>query len=596
MALILKDRVKETATSPGTGSVTLLGASVGFQSFSVVGNGNTCYYTISDQGGPNWEVGIGTYSTTGPTLARTTVLASSNAGSLTNFNAGTQDVFVTYPSEKGVWLDASGNAIGLGTPAAFVGTNITGTASGLSIGGNAATATTAGTVTTNANLTGMVTSVGNAATVVTNANLTGGVTSVGNAATVVTNANLTGAVTSVGNATTMNSGIDSLTDVIIATPVVDQILKYNGSDWVNGAANSISGGSGIEFFNATPIITATGTNNALQILSLSQQPVTTAEQTTTTTSINGTVAASAWLSPALGRTTIDAGIWDYTVFASASGGTTTITRQMYTALPFVTGTVTTTGTGTSRTATASAGTPFATSAIVASATNTLASYLQTPQGLYQITARTSDTVATITTLSTYANESAVAGSVWKLLFALPTSPALTTTIAQYDNTTTQPAFTVTALTKLGGITFVVSTNAGRTVVTTYNGTSRNTHISSPLAVLHNQLGGLQGGTATENYHLTDAEYTGSGTGVFVRASTPTLITPVIGVATGTSLSVSTTVTGAELLASNGLIINNMTIGTTYSIPSGYSASSVGPVVISGGVTVTVPAGSRWVVL
>ena len=147
MALILKDRVKESATSPGTGSVTLLGASVGFQSFSVIGNGNTCYYTISDQGGPNWEVGIGTYSTTGPTLARTTVLASSNAGSLTNFNAGTQDVFVTYPSERGVWLDASGNAIGLGTPAAFVGTNITGTASGLSIGGNAATATTASAAT-----------------------------------------------------------------------------------------------------------------------------------------------------------------------------------------------------------------------------------------------------------------------------------------------------------------------------------------------------------------------------------------------------------------------------------------------------------------
>ena len=400
--------------------------------------------------------------------------------------------------------DMDNMVIGATTPKAITGTTITATT--FSGAGTSLTGTASGLT---------------AGNVTTNANLTGGVTSVGNAATVVTNANLTGAVTSVGNATTMNSALDSLTDVTIATPVVDQILKYNGSDWVNGSPNSISGGTGIEFFNATPIITATGTNNALQIASLSQSPITTTEQTTTTTSINGTVASSAWLSPALGRTVIDAGIWDYTVFASASGGTTTITRQMYTALPFVTGTVTTTGTGTSRTATASAGTPFATSAIVASATNTLASYLQTPQGLYQITARTSDTVVTITTLSTYANESAVAGSVWKLLFALPTSPALTTTIAQYDNTTTQPAFTVTALTKLGGITFVVSTNAGRTVVTTYNGTSRNTHISSPLAVLHNQLGGLQGGTATENYHLTDAEYTGTGTGVFVRAASPT---------------------------------------------------------------------------
>ena len=114
MALVLADRVKETATSPGTGAVTLLGASLGFQSFAVIGNGNTTYYTISDQGGPNWEVGIGTYSTTGPTLTRTVVLASSNSGSLTDFNAGTQDVFVTYPSEKATYLNASNNVSALG--------------------------------------------------------------------------------------------------------------------------------------------------------------------------------------------------------------------------------------------------------------------------------------------------------------------------------------------------------------------------------------------------------------------------------------------------------------------------------------------------
>jgi hypothetical protein len=83
----------------------------------------------------------------------------------------------------------------LGTPSALIGTNITGTAASF----------TAGTVTTNANLTGGVTSVGNAATVITNANLTGGVTSVGNAATVITNANLTGVITSVGNATSIAS-------------------------------------------------------------------------------------------------------------------------------------------------------------------------------------------------------------------------------------------------------------------------------------------------------------------------------------------------------------------------------------------------------
>jgi hypothetical protein len=107
--LVLLDRALETTTTTGTGSVTLLGASLGYQSLAGVGNGNTTYYTIADLGGANWETGIGTYSTTGPTLARTTVLASSNAGALVNFTAGTKNVFITYPAEKSVNLDGSGN-------------------------------------------------------------------------------------------------------------------------------------------------------------------------------------------------------------------------------------------------------------------------------------------------------------------------------------------------------------------------------------------------------------------------------------------------------------------------------------------------------
>lgn len=98
MALVLADRVKETTTTTGTGTVTLAGAVTGYQSFSVIGNGNTTYYTIADQSGSNWEVGVGTYTSAGTTLARTTVLASSNAGSAVNFGAGTKDVFVTYPA------------------------------------------------------------------------------------------------------------------------------------------------------------------------------------------------------------------------------------------------------------------------------------------------------------------------------------------------------------------------------------------------------------------------------------------------------------------------------------------------------------------
>ena len=114
MALALYDRVRETSTVLGTSDATLLGAVTGFQSFAVVGNANTCYYTIADSAG-NWEVGLGTYSTVGPTLARTTVYASSNAGSKVAFPAGTKDVFLTYPAEKAVQLDASGNVSALGT-------------------------------------------------------------------------------------------------------------------------------------------------------------------------------------------------------------------------------------------------------------------------------------------------------------------------------------------------------------------------------------------------------------------------------------------------------------------------------------------------
>ena len=113
MALVLADRVRDTTTTTGTGTVTLSGtAPTGYQNFSVIGNGNTCYYTIN--AGSQWEVGIGTYSSTGPTLARTTILASSNSGSAVDFAAGTKDVFVTYPAGKSVNYDASNN-VGVGT-------------------------------------------------------------------------------------------------------------------------------------------------------------------------------------------------------------------------------------------------------------------------------------------------------------------------------------------------------------------------------------------------------------------------------------------------------------------------------------------------
>jgi hypothetical protein len=102
MPLVLKDRVQETTTTTGTGTVTLAGSVTGFQSFSVIGNGNTTYYSITD--GTDWEVGIGTYTASGTTLSRDVILESSNSGSAVNFSAGSKNVFVTYPAEQATTL------------------------------------------------------------------------------------------------------------------------------------------------------------------------------------------------------------------------------------------------------------------------------------------------------------------------------------------------------------------------------------------------------------------------------------------------------------------------------------------------------------
>jgi hypothetical protein len=110
MALVLKDRVKETTTTTGTGTVTLAGAVTGFQAFSVIGDGNTTFYTIAEQSGNDFEVGIGTYTLSGTTLSRDVVLSSSNSGSLVNFSAGSKDAFVTYPAGRA--LTGGGGGIG----------------------------------------------------------------------------------------------------------------------------------------------------------------------------------------------------------------------------------------------------------------------------------------------------------------------------------------------------------------------------------------------------------------------------------------------------------------------------------------------------
>ena len=141
MALVLEDRIKETTTTTGQGTITLAGAANGFRSFSVVGNGNTTYYTIAGQGTNEWEVGIGTYTSSGTTLSRDTVLASSAGGTTkTTFSAGTKDVFVTYPADRSVYVE-NGGVVNNSSAAIFIAsstlstnTTIPASSGGVSIG------------------------------------------------------------------------------------------------------------------------------------------------------------------------------------------------------------------------------------------------------------------------------------------------------------------------------------------------------------------------------------------------------------------------------------------------------------------------------
>ena len=102
MALIVNDRVKETSTTTGTGTINLAGAETGYESFvSGIGTTNTTYYAIELNSANEFEVGIGTVTDASPdTLSRDTVISSSNSDAKVDFSAGTKNVFCTLPAKR----------------------------------------------------------------------------------------------------------------------------------------------------------------------------------------------------------------------------------------------------------------------------------------------------------------------------------------------------------------------------------------------------------------------------------------------------------------------------------------------------------------
>ena len=315
--------------------------------------------------------------------------------------------------------------------------------------------------------------------------------------------------------------LDDLADVNASTPTLDDVLKWNGLDWVNGVVGSSSASAGINFYYATPIINAVtppagisedGTSgNGIQVATLSRLPVTSgATLIVAGLSASDNRAFAAWEQDfALNRTTIDAGLWEFydSLYVSNNLNDTYLMHGMYQIVPMTGGTITTTsGTTNSYTATTT-GNQFAGTYFNASATNTEASYLQTPTGVYQISSFIDDNNVVIAVPNSYpsSGETAVSGSTWNNLFT-----GITETIEQettpilYQTKVVANSFTISKTDKLGHMLFVSSSNA-YSLTLSYNGPSDASFFISPLVTLHNELAGLQGGSGDERYHNTCAE-------------------------------------------------------------------------------------------
>jgi hypothetical protein len=613
MALVVYDRVQETTTTSGTGSVTLLGAVSGFQSFAVVGNSNTTYYTITD--GAQWEVGIGTYSTSGPTLARTTVLSNSNGNtSPITLSGGTAQVFVTYTAEKSVNLDASGNVTPLGTIASgtWQGTTV-----GVSYGGTGVTASSG--------VNSVMLRDSNANTQINN--IVQGWTSTVSA----------GGTTTLTVASSYWQRLTGSTTQTIQLPDATTLVAGTSYLFDNDSTGNLfitnNGGSAIETVPpggySTVFLESNSTSNGVwgRFGSLP-------------TEVNwGTLSAD------LGGSTISNAVWQGTTIATGYGGTgltsftsggalyaTSTSSLTSGTLPVGSGgTAATTftangvlyGNGTSALGVTGAGT---TGQVLLANTSGAPTWGSVPSTGAVNTFQTS--LNGLTPSSATSGAVTLAGTLGAISGGTGLS-AYTTGDIIYASATN----TLAALADVATGNALISGGVG--VAPSWGKIGLTTHVSGTLPVANGGTGQttytdgqLLIGNSTGNT-LTKASLT-AGTGISITpgsgsisiastvtsgvtitndTTTATALYPSFTSATSGSvsgLSVTSTklkfvpstgtFTAPNVEASNGMLVNSNTVSTSYSIPVGSSAIAAGPITVSGGATVTIPSGSRWVVL
>ena len=457
MALVLKDRVQETATPNTTVSFTCTGAVIGFQTFgTAIGNTNTTYYTAADTVG-NWECGLGTYATTGNLVARTTISASSNAGSAVTF-PGSVYLFVDYPATKSVNLDASGNVSALGTVASgtWQGSTV-----GVAYGGTGVTAST-------------------------------GANSV-----VLRDVDQNVSVNKVTQTRAITTSAAAITTLTTASAYWQILTGTTTQTYTLPDATSLPTGFTYVFDNdSTGNLTVTDNAGAtVDVVAAGGYSMVFLET-------NGTVGGG-W-----GRAGLIPSEVNWGTNSLDLGGSTLITNGAWNGTTI--------------------GTPYGG-----------------------------------TGLTTFAAANNALYSTSASALAAGTLPVLA-----------------------GGTGVTTSTGTGSVVLSatpTFTGTLNAANIS--------YTGTLTGGTGVVAIGTNQIYKDASGNVGIGNTPSGTYKLEVTG-----AIGASTTVTAPELIASNGLVLNNKTVSASYTIPTGYNATATGPMTVASGVVVTIPSGSRWMVL
>jgi hypothetical protein len=654
MALVVKDRVQENSTTSGTGTLTLSGAVPGFQSFAVIGNGNTTFYTIYDNVAQVWEVGIGTYTSSGTTLSRDTVLSnSSGTTSPISLAGNTVSVFVTYPAEKSVNLNASGNVSPLGTVSSGTWN---GSTIGVAYGG------------------------------------TGVTTSSGANSVVLRDANQNINVNRVNQANTSTTAAGGTTALTTASSYIHSLVGTGGQTYTLPDATTLTTGVAFIFNN---LATGTLTIQDYATATIGTIPAGGAGAVflTNNATVGGTWDLHSYLPEGvtfgtnafnLGSAVITGGTWNGGTIGTAYGGTglTSFSAANYAlystsssaltagTLPVAAGGTNVTsftangivyGNGTSALGVTAAGTTgqvlvgnTGSAPTWGTISSSLVSSFQTSlSGLTPSTATTGAVTLAGTLGATSGGTGISSYAVGDLLFANTTTSLDRLTVGAngyilasngtapgwIPNTASGVSFVVTNITASASqTTFTVSYTVGlievyrngvKLAIADYTASNGTTIVLTNPANAGDVIEVVAFGSVNTAAVITAEDFNGTGSQtVYTMSVTPansaSVIIAISGVVqdpstytvSGTTLTFSTappagtdniscrylalptttTGTGAVINATNGIIINNQTISASYTIPVGSNAMSTGPVTAASGVTVTVSAGSRYIVI